>query len=522
MNGSNELYKAPVRLGSVRKICDQPNDGRRNWFVTLAYWDLSRQTAAYTHALDTAKWPEGGATLEAYAEAAKVRPAVLFDAPQSLIHKIDRRANALQPVAAKPEGQPAEALNRDPSVDWPVRVLLGEAGPAPAEPARPVTEPAGSRPPLLNANFCTFATWSSLTLGRDIRNVYLPRRFDFVSSQHLRRTATNFVVAARRLHGMELAKLLGRGQRVVLWEVGFGLHALFAGEPKLDALETVAELNFANYKDTKGEERRTFTDKAMIQLEERIAGWLALRIEPRGARGLRQLRTKDLAQGLASYHLARRAAQQARKAAADGDVDGERRLWKWVAELILRGNILIGAYEQRKVDQLLDYPVEDYASEFFVERIGLDARERTGEGRWRRRLDRSIRGQLERHAPQLWSRFFTDQILVFWAGDEILRLGRDLPVPPSATTFYPDDLAVLDDAWLRKLWRLYDHSYGDGHGTQSRIWSIFSDRMNYIVNFMRSRAQAPGLWRAPFEPSEDRLLRRGATPEERSQDDPAG
>ena len=44
--------------------------------------------------------------------------------------------------------------------------------------------PRGPRKPKhpLNANFCTFASWSSLTLGRDIRNIRLPRRFDRLSA----------------------------------------------------------------------------------------------------------------------------------------------------------------------------------------------------------------------------------------------------------------------------------------------------------------------------------------------------
>jgi hypothetical protein len=508
MAENDEPFRAPVQLGSLRTICDDPDDGRRNWFVTLAYWDLSRQTAAYTHAIDRPKWPAKIKSLDAYAGAVEHRPTELFQAFQSLSDAIGRSVSPLRPVDAEPPPQPTTSSERDPSWGWPTTVLAEQTG-LPLESSS--TTSAGGRPRPLNANFCTFATWSSLTLGRDIRNVRLPRRFESLSNQHLRRTVTNFVVAARRLHGMELARLLGRGQRVVLWEVGYGLHALFAGEPVLNRLSAVDQLDFTTY----GRERN-FTDNAMNELVTHISQWLAMSVVPRGATGLRQLRTKDLAQGLASYHLARRAAQQAREAS---DQELSRRLWKWVAELILRGNILIGAYEQRKVDQLLEYPIEDFASDFFLERSGLETRERTGEGRWRRRLDRSVRGRLERHGPQIWSRFFTDQILVFWAGDEILRLGRDLPLPPRATEFHPDDLAVLDDQWLRMLWRRYDHSYGEGHGTQSRIWSIFSDRMNYIVNFMRSRAQTPGLWRAPFEPWEDRLLRCGVTP--RSQDDPA-
>jgi hypothetical protein len=146
------------------------------------------------------------------------------------------------------------------------------------------------------------------------------------------------------------------------------------------------------------------------------------------------------------------------------------------------------------VDQLLRYPIEDFATEYFLEHSGIDGLEQSGAGRWRRRLVLRTRRELT-HVPELWSRFFTDQIMVFWAGDELLRLGRDIPIPPGATTFFPEELRTIQDDWLRLLLLQFDHSYGNGHGTQSRIWSVFDDRMNFIANFMRSRAQTSGLAR---------------------------
>ena len=133
----------------------------------------------------------------------------------------------------------------------------------------------------------------------------------------------------------------------MLWEVGTGLYSMFIGEEILNELPAVAGLRFADF-----DGQRNFTDEATTELASVLDYWLTSTVKPRGAIGLRQLRTKDLSLGLASYHLARRVAREG------GDDALYRR---WVAELILRGNLLIGAYEQRKVDQLLKYPVEDFA-----------------------------------------------------------------------------------------------------------------------------------------------------------------
>ena len=139
--------------------------------------------------------------------------------------------------------------------------------------------PATPKQPL-NANFCTFAAWSSLTLGRDIRNIRLPRRFDRLSGDAARRALTNLVVEARRTHRMELAQLLGLGQRVVLWEVGAVLHAMFMGSEVLDGLASVRGLDFSAVTNT-----RHFTDEAMRESEEVISQWLAMAVTPAAPRG---------------------------------------------------------------------------------------------------------------------------------------------------------------------------------------------------------------------------------------------
>jgi hypothetical protein len=488
-------FAQPVGPLGLRTICDDPNDGHRNAFVTLAYRDLSRLTAAYTHGItwDAQAAPVGARSMLATPEDRAARATSIFASAHRNGESFVQTAIDGHGTAARVDVRrtPRGALNPAGPPG-----LIAEMAELDRAPAAARAAPRGRALPL-NANFCTYAMWSSLTLGPDIRNARLPLRLDGLSSRRLRETASRLVVEARRTNDDELARLLGIGQRAVLWEVGTGIYSMLLEEAALNELSAVRSVAFEDYKGS-----ATFTDSATAVLTKTIDRWLTQTINPRSADGLTQLRSKDLAQGLASYHLARRAAQQGAEA---GEPDRHRR---WVAELILRGNLLIGAYEQRRVDQVLRFPVQDFAAEFFLERSGVEAMERSGQGRWRGRADRLVRSGLS-HTRPWWSRFFTDQVLVLRAGDELLRLGRDLPIPPGQATFLPTDLQHVQDRWLQMLLYRYDHSYGNGHGTQSRIWAVFDDRMNFIVNFMRSRAQTAGLWQEPFDHQSMQRLRRG-------------
>jgi hypothetical protein len=476
-------FREPVTGADLDRICLLPHDGSRNWLVTMAYWDLARMTAAYTHAFDEA--PEAAAArgesgrLERYFCAARVCQEA-------------RLGSGDTPATAVADEDPESVV---------VPTKLGAE--RPAGPSRLNGGDPGHGPPRLTANFCHFAMWSSLTLGRDIRNTRLPHRFDELELNGLRRHLTSLVIDVRRTDRKRLSKALGLGQKVVLRDVGYGLVNLMRLGLQLDAADG-RDFDVANKEDT---------DKLVETWAGEIGKWLEQILDEDGPRATHELRSKDLAYGLASYHLARRVAITAWAGGAAATRDGSRNLlWKWVAELVLRGTILIASYEQQRVQQVLRFPIDDFPTSFFTERLGLDRVDEQGAGRWRRRVERRTRQELSNHVSDLWGRLFTDQVLAIKVGDELLRLGRDLPFPPGSERFYPGDLAEPCDRWLQMLLRRFDHSYGDGQGTQARIWSDYDDRMNYIVNFMWSRAQEPGLWQEPFEKTEIRDLRAGKFP----------
>jgi hypothetical protein len=302
--------------------------------------------------------------------------------------------------------------------------------------------------------------------------------------------------------------VLGNGQRVVLWEVGLALLWLVDNAALLDDavsdedLKKALEIQLGKH----GE-----TGRGLDEISDSFSGIIGEQLKDevcrKGGEGREpaEWRTKDLYHGLASYHLARRLALLA-------EFEPRADTLPQVAEMVLRGNILIGGYEQRRVQMALNYPLSDFAEEFFLDRARLNSVPRGKGGLVRRRAYAQSQRAFSQHVNPLWERFFTDQLLTIQVGDELLRLGRDLPLPPGGWSMYPPDLAQPLDSWLNTLLRRYDHSFGEGHGTQARMWSNFDDRMNFIVNFMRSRAQVAGLWRSPFEEAGIRDIRAGRTP----------
>ena len=210
-----EELEAPIGPLGLREICDDTDDAQRNWYVTLAYWDLSRMTAAYTHALE----PPEVAGADDDAKLAGDEPARGDDAAANAtaMFEAEFRASAGPVTETVASRRPVTAVQRPAEVAppavgghlWPPDIIAKMAGlDGPAEAERPLGEGHGP----LNANFCTFATWSSLTLGRDIRNSRLPRRFDRLSGLFLRQAATNLVIEARKTNQMQLSRLLGLGQ----------------------------------------------------------------------------------------------------------------------------------------------------------------------------------------------------------------------------------------------------------------------------------------------------------------------
>lgn len=484
-----------VDANAIGRIVGLPDPGLANYFVTLAYYDLSRVLVAYTHALDdTAGGYGGGASADAL--------AALADDAAARLRRYSRDAMT-------GEGELPLVVGSGTSFDQ-LKAAAAEGLPKAAD--------TGS--PVLNANFCTYAMWTSLSLGRDIRNELLPYRLEGSLPEGLRPMARRLLTSSRGIQHGRLADRLGEGQRLVLWEVGLAVLWLIANADVLDA--ELDHLGASRYDppafDTFRNHHRNRVSDALLNLNpltdalrKVIADELrADAVDRPGAERLRPVqrrvverRAEDLWVGLASFHLARRFSQWSRQ---------EPAFARLAAEMVLRGSILVVSYEQQRVQTVLDYPARDFGSDYLLDRIATAGIGPSRGGSLRRRAYGWVESSITDPLSDLWERLVTDQLLVAQAGDELLRIGRDIPVPPGQATFFPAELRHLEDDWLDLLFRRYDHSFGDGHGTQARVWWNYNDRMSFIVNFMRSHAQVPGMFRPPFDEAALATIREGNAP----------
>lgn len=458
----NEHPRRPISTEDIERILEFSDIGIRNHLITLGYWDMAAVLLGYTHPFA----PPGGSA-----------------------------AGGSDHIECYDHG----------------RTLIDEA-------LRP---PAPERPRLvLNANFCTYATWSSFTVGRNVRNRLGPRALEGSVPEALRSTVTSLAIDARRTNDNQMSKLLAMGQAVVFDEIMHAIAELIASTTVLDETGPSLAEHFpgtcsATELAAMDPSNKTInTLIAAASAEPAIRSLLEPRIttrwDKRGDGHLDPPVPDALYNALVSYYLARQVASLPGFVNDAGENDPG--LSKAHAELILRANVQIGSYEQTRVQQVLDYPANQFPFDYFNEHVGIDDSERQGAGRWRRRLNEAVLSRAQAHLGDTWRRFFTSRILVLRLGDEVLRLGQDIPDAKSSGTFLPQDLETIEDDWLRQLMHRFDHSFGLGHGTAAYNWANYGDRLNYIVNLFRSRAQEPGIWVTPFTEREERLVRMQRDP----------
>jgi hypothetical protein len=192
-----------------------------------------------------------------------------------------------------------------------------------------------------------------------------------------------------------------------------------------------------------------------------------------------------------------------------GEEDRRRR-----AQLILLANVRLLAYEQKRVQPVLERNLA-YLPEAVRSWLG-------GELMGRNTLfDRTVRlaykraGTAESSVREMFQIAATRGIYSMVLGTEELRFGRDLPMPPPANpvlrarqpeqdrkrygsgAFFPYHLENLQ--W-RPVWaevQRHDRSSGEGARTAVDNWLRYGERLNFLVNLFRSRQQLSTLYNAP-------------------------
>jgi hypothetical protein len=307
------------------------------------------------------------------------------------------------------------------------------------------------------ANWCTFSTWSSKTIGGWIERDPEPDPADeppwwmpgFVGG--VRRSLLKW--AMKRDNGATY-RALAAGNRFVFLEIGtaFGLF--------LDAFEgaTGESPDDAAWDRYWAEIARELARQGRLD-----PSWMLTETPP----------AEELQLGLRQYYEALFTTDP-----------------KLRAERVLAGNLLIGAYEQRRVQGYVACSLALFSNHAMRRLVT-------------RRFDPD---RTWRHMPAWVYARLVSPHMVLKLPDEKLVLGQPLP-PPAGAPLFPEDLQAVTTPLVQALLTRYDLAGGRDDDRRVRNWCSYDDRMNYIANLFRSRQQHEPLFGKPFPPDvEQRLL----------------
>jgi hypothetical protein len=314
-----------------------------------------------------------------------------------------------------------------------------------------------------NASWCTFSTWSSRTIGESIRLDKATRRieeliYDEQSSISLRDhpelLRLQYRVTTRDDGKAQIA--LAIGNRVIFHEIGTAVVQL------IDWIKEHGTNNLAGWKAYRKENVKPYEVNLLFPLPKS--------------------RERQLWKGLDCYY----------KAAGAQSADEQ-------AELVLQGNIRLGAYEQRRADRLLKVALEPFPGRYVRRRrpdpAGPVVFSLVVEGAWALEGPWHLRIVSEQFAEFMTRYVMALEAPLFSWTIRHLRLGHGLPRPDDdAKRFYPPALENPNDKTLN-LFRKYDHSDGVPERCAAQNWTRFEDRMNFIVNLFRAGQQDPNLYR---------------------------
>jgi hypothetical protein len=340
-----------------------------------------------------------------------------------------------------------------------------------------------------NASWCTFARWSSFTVGESLRLETDSRRIDDVFSGSLNRfrgVAQSLYRDLRALSDSAMPRILAQGNHFVFHEIGHAVaHFLEWYEREVDILPRGATA-------------------------ERRGAWESYREEIEAfAHGGQLFRAADvswLRDGLESYF-------EAMQPDLDQGVQGQ---------LVLRGNILLAAYEQWRLDPIVRIALDPLAKHL-VEFRSVDLH---GSGhapgdypravlrhkgtQWESRHQSSIgRWAADQYAATLTRHWMSLTIPIDSRTAECVVVGKGIPAGVANAAF--PRLRRVDDPDLMKLISVYDHNQTPRiRGADN--WTSYSDRMQFIVEMFLGLQTKEHLYQ-PTDPAEVKLLELDLDPE---------
>jgi hypothetical protein len=322
-----------------------------------------------------------------------------------------------------------------------------------------------------NVSWCAYATWASNTAGRFIRGEELPRlvREYLAKADHVKAgvDALNDRLSAvhDRAHVDESAivRTLEDSVKGVTSNVGRGNLIVFA-----ELAPPFARMLDA-WKDSK-----TYDQE---ELDQFVAQLRPGRAEADGEGGKDYLKT-------AWEHYYK----------ALFETDAHRK-----AQYIFMGNALCGYQEQIRLQGPIAGSLNAPIKDVFIDLLGVHASSAAPEkhhGLIRSLVERIARPVAEK-VEQEWQEIATRRLMTLTLPDINLDLGKDVP-PLAGGESFPGDLATLDYPPLVALMDKLDRTPNSLRGSAAGNWVELGDRMNYVVDFFRSRQQDARLYESPF------------------------
>ena len=322
-----------------------------------------------------------------------------------------------------------------------------------------------------NANWCTFATWSSRTIGTCI-----DRRPEHGLIHHL---LAHFPAPLRRLFSGLSEALLCRGHGAVYRTLAIGNRLVFleigtAISHFLDCFDASDggshNPNFEAY----WSDVHTF----LTGISHLDPSWLATATPD----------PETLRAGMQAYFD------------AINETDGKAK-----AELVLLGNLLLGAYEQTRVEGYLTATLSLFTTSW-LHRLMRGPKPGVVAS-----IGRGLAAPLSTMYARFATRFFLALELPTADGMAELMVGE--PVPSlhgsSRELEFPEVLQHIAQPELQAVLTCYDLSDRQYRRTRSRNWATFADRMNYITNLFRSRQRDQSLFRDPWTTLQQAALLEG-------------
>jgi hypothetical protein len=320
------------------------------------------------------------------------------------------------------------------------------------------------------ANWCTFGTWASCTVGRNIRGEDLPKWL------HDR------VVLDDGMMGAVHTVNEGPGRR--------GLAEVLHEVTPEHVFEVVRELFGAcatNLSDGNTEVFAEIAPAAAVVIE-------CYGADPVDAASARA-RVLEKCDGAPPFEgVNRLRAGFSLWCDAMAETEPARK-----SQLILAGSLQLGAHEQHHLQGAIAGSMDmgvNQSVDLFKKRLVKDGRAIAG-------LEESIASALDplvRATGDLWGDLMTELLGTIETPDGTLRLDRDVPSIPGKP-FVPPELhpVVVDD--LATLVARFDRSKGNGRDSRAPDWVKLDDRMNFITNLFVSRHHRTELFQPPFNPA---------------------